>query len=1833
MKTTLTLILLTYSFWSIAQFDKQVFIQLDPEIQFTDCEFSDLDSDGDFDMILIVRNGVHQIYENINGSYTLKETEIGTEFNDQYANSHASIADFNKDGLPDIAIISYSDENHKVYRNKSNFEFELDSENPILNDKKTYTYSYGSEWVDFDSDGDMDFFLSHGNRYSSNGINTGNEDLLYVNNGDETFSKLITPIFNIEYPDTRYFSWIDFDNDHDLDLIINSGYVLANNTTIEYEEYGEFVEVMNVFEFPDPTSRRSGATKGIWADYNNDGYIDQFLIGAGLIYQNNGDGTFSPTDDTFPEYSRSGSWTDFDNDGDFDLILAYRNEKLILFENTNGSFSETILHGESQLLKFPVGIKSIDIDIDGDLDLIIPESDDDANGALKLFENTSGSGNHWIDLKLISSHPNHSTDGLTVRLITENGLQFQTSENTLGTGGKDHVFLHFGLGTNSFVTSIEIYWPSGTIQTLEIISTVDQLMEITEPFSTLPLPPANIQTSVLSHREIEITWEDSELESRYIIQRKKALDDEFVATYQMYKDSQSFTDTYLSPSTDFDYRIFAINSAGYSDTIYFNATTSDPPATPNAPTNLVLNQATYYDVQLSWDDNSDNETQFFIERSLDGVNYNLIDSVLANISNYTDSQIQPKSGYFYRISAENEGQISGYSNVLESQTTFIPFIELDLSTITYDESPKARFVQLDSNNMDLVLFGYREFSHISLDADTGTVVERVNLVNQNATSFLEIFDFDKSNRPNLLFNSYNPNINGRPIEIIKKQGSVWFDVLTSMNIENALYGSKFSDFDHDTFLDILNPSYNESITKTARDPADFKNISLNADKYAGSAAWINIDNDPLMEIMSVQRNKNDDTWGTILYDLDTLGGFLTNAGDFYSMGAWDVSAFDFDYDGDQDILILGEEQNVGQEDDGSFLFKNEGNGAFSLYQSFPTAHSAKWADMNNDGIHDLILEGIPIGWYEWGEFKIFYQSNSHSFEDSRILDFTNPSQGMVDLADYDYDGDVDMVISSFDETYHTYYSVNAYRNTWVEETGLPNTPPSIPGNLTHTISGLNVVLKWDKSTDDYTPQDGIAYNLILRTTDEIIISPLADLFTGRQLAPFQNNVGMSDNYLVRCLPDDDYEWAVQAIDAAGQASMFSAFQAFSKSGNLPATPTDVELIVRSDMEIEISWEVDTENVESQILERKMADGEFYEIANPLPGERSFIDINLRADTEYTYRIRTTNCAQKSAYSSEKTQRTFPSEFEKADWLDLGEAKGRFSLLGDYDNDGDLDLLLSYHLEYPDYIYSTKLFRFENGVFEDSGIELPYINEHSAASWIDYNQDGYLDLFFTLGEPFQSTTKLFENINGNDFIDAEINDIFELEELWQGGVSWADYDNDGDLDILAQGTLDFNEWVVRIYENISSGVFIESDVQNIEGIIKSRNPWADYDNDGDLDILINTEISTEDYRLAIYENNGDKSFTRIDLGSLLGLNRDLLNDTGDMVWGDYNSDGNIDILISGQDKGGNGSGITKIYKNTGNKSFEEVINTNMIREIYDVNTHWGDYDNDGDLDVFLYGDPFGAFNEQMRIYKNQGSDQFQLTNINYLIESIQHGSSAIGDINNDGALDICVLGQEDHSTPSVTFYKNNMVDGWAKTNSIPEPPTNLSIKQTVGTVTLKWTQGTDLETPANGLTYNAYVVNEEDSIIVNSYSMNNGYRKVVSIGNAQMNQFFILKNLKKGKYHWAVQSIDNSYQGSEFSEISTFELEEDLIPLQIEPIHENSNLLIFPNPFETFLTINAKSSQINKIEIFNLAGKLVKAFDSNNQSNQDLDLTELRSGVYILSIQTSIEKTKKILIKR
>ncbi|MEM7032845.1 MAG: FG-GAP-like repeat-containing protein, partial [Chloroflexota bacterium] len=404
----------------------------------------------------------------------------------------------------------------------------------------------------------------------------------------------------------------------------------------------------------------------------------------------------------------------------------------------------------------------------------------------------------------------------------------------------------------------------------------------------------------------------------------------------------------------------------------------------------------------------------------------------------------------------------------------------------------------------------------------------------------------------------------------------------------------------------------------------------------------------------------------------------------------------------------------------------------------------------------------------------------------------------------------------------------------------------------------------------------------------------------------------------------------------------------------------------------------------------------------------------------------------------------------------------------------------------------------------------------AAAWGDYNNDGLLDIIVTGDTGSQRIAEVYKNVGSSDFTV-----IATLTGVHYSSVAWGDYDNDGDLDVLMTGQDNNTNPVTRLYQNQGGDTFSEKAVA-LDDVWQSSVAWGDYDNDGDLDILLTGRTATNTRLAKIYQNNGIGTFTEdINASSTLeGVS------SGAVAWGDYDNDDDLDILLTGT----NGSvRRTNIYENDGNKNFTEIGN---IVGFADNSVAWGDYDNDGDLDILLAGQ-FGVGNGNYRsmIYRNNGGSFVEDFNAGNF-DSVVNSSVDWGDYDNDGDLDILLSGMTEapSSTSIAKIYANDPA------NTLPAAPTGLSALSIANVVTLTWVAASDFETPSQSLSYNLWLRDQSSlTYTVSPHAdTSTGYRRIPALGNVQLTTTRIITGLAPGIYDWQVQAVDHSWAGSPFA---------------------------------------------------------------------------------------------------
>ncbi|MEQ8425627.1 MAG: VCBS repeat-containing protein, partial [Cyclobacteriaceae bacterium] len=247
---------------------------------------------------------------------------------------------------------------------------------------------------------------------------------------------------------------------------------------------------------------------------------------------------------------------------------------------------------------------------------------------------------------------------------------------------------------------------------------------------------------------------------------------------------------------------------------------------------------------------------------------------------------------------------------------------------------------------------------------------------------------------------------------------------------------------------------------------------------------------------------------------------------------------------------------------------------------------------------------------------------------------------------------------------------------------------------------------------------------------------------------------------------------------------------------------------------------------------------------------------------------------------------------------------------------------------------------------------PYV-DMSSINWVDYNKDGYLDLFIAgVVSPLPSSghpeSKLFKNING-EFQEVDT----PFEDFSNGDSDWIDYDNDGDLDLMITG-LDHNaDKLTKLYNN-NSGLFTEVFGNSFAQVgFWGGSAWADYDLDGDLDVFVTGAKSPGGTISELYRNDAG-TFTNVDIG-VFGVNK--VGATRAAEWFDFDNDNDPDLMLVSQSE-------AILYENV-NSDFQIVTGTPFAPQIQPT-LNIVDYDGDGDFDVMIAG------NFSTKLYTNTNS---------------------------------------------------------------------------------------------------------------------------------------------------------------------------------------------------------------------------------------------------------------------
>jgi len=346
---------------------------------------------------------------------------------------------------------------------------------------------------------------------------------------------------------------------------------------------------------------------------------------------------------------------------------------------------------------------------------------------------------------------------------------------------------------------------------------------------------------------------------------------------------------------------------------------------------------------------------------------------------------------------------------------------------------------------------------------------------------------------------------------------------------------------------------------------------------------------------------------------------------------------------------------------------------------------------------------------------------------------------------------------------------------------------------------------------------------------------------------------------------------------------------------------------------------------------------------------------------------------------------------------------------DHDDDGDLDLILTgEYMESNRTMKSSRLYRNidRETVFSYFKTSLTDVS-YSATDIADYDNDGDLDVVLT-GQDRQGkpVTHLYRNDRNNKFTRVKAG----IKDLYRGDVAFADFDRDGNKDIAVSGKDGNENYHTIIYRGDGKGGFSVIN-KNITGIIDGELAWGDYDNDGDYDLFLCGENAGKQAVSELYEFT-DNNFSKLAM-NIPGRKKAAA------AWGDYDNDGDKDLVITGED---NQNRISlRLLNNIGNGNFLQI--TPSVKGTRSGSVDWGDYDHDGDIDILITGESTGN-NIISKIYRNDRRNNF--SDINAGLVGVYFSDADWGDYDNDGDLDLFLSGLTENYTADARIYRNERI---------------------------------------------------------------------------------------------------------------------------------------------------------------------------------------------------------------
>lgn len=847
-----------------------------------------------------------------------------------------------------------------------------------------------------------------------------------------------------------------------------------------------------------------------------------------------------------------------------------------------------------------------------------------------------------------------------------------------------------------------------------------------------------------------------------------------------------------------------------------------------------------------------------------------------------------------------------------------------------------------------------------------------------------------------------------------------------------------------------------------------------------------------------------------------------------------VWCYDFDRDGDVDILVTFSAYNTDGITSYTLFYENDGNGNFIPHEDYVEKNYiySTCRDIDNDGYYDLLLleldESYSENWQQYNIINVLVRRGGAGFtlgEAEKLYSFTtnenifglkdNIPNYTVEAEDIDGDGIVEIWVSHkfisrfFDGGQQVYFQ---------EGVQTANTAPNAPQRPSANYNAATGKLKisWGEASDSQSSSKDLTYAVRIGSTPGG-----SDMVNGHALANgtrrnfMDGNAGSSleKTLDLRSWPSGTYYVSVQAIDPNHAGSAWSEEISFRhtyipveftlSTQTSTALTLDIHYTVSDGMTH--SWQLDGADIKSDSRG-------LMTIQWDKPGTKEIIHTMTASD------------------GTQATSRQTVSVM--ANWLASSDNnpfyRNYYPQFFDYDNDGLVDFVAPvadnaglYHND------GNGTFSKAKGIF-NQGLSF------SKCAWVDWNMDGKADVIY-YDYATQKHGLLLNNGNGNFTKQSNVN--ISVPEL-PIDIK-ADFNNDGLVDFTGYG----------LYKNDGDGTFTY--IEATEHSDKFQR-IVDWDADGLLDSYYLYSDRNNYTALTVYHNLGNMNFEKIDVPFETPVPR---TEFAAPTLTDFDNDGYYDLLFW------RGNGNIEVLKNEGNTKFVSAYTIQTgLTETASI-SYEGDYcnyslfdlDNNGYEDVLITSydanrqdslSVYAVYVDSPGNYR-QGfiSDACKTTNA-IIVKTLESGKAPV------------VSHSPDYQTD---LTQNNTT----VTNTRPQPPTTVAARQTTNGLHIEWSAATDAETPTKKLRYNLSV-KKKGATGANSYiisPLNGGSNATGPYAGMQVNspdkssthpncyhfirstQFEIpVGRMPAGEYEIQVQTIDLWGETSDFSTPVTIKME-------------------------------------------------------------------------------------------